>query len=94
MPTKLKAVRIVDTGRGPQIEGSRLTVLDVFYYLHRGHDFDYIHRAIPTLTREEFAAVVEYVSEHRADLAEADRRVDEFHRRSIAEHRAVEDDAA
>jgi hypothetical protein len=30
-----KTVRIVDIGRGPQIEGHRLTVMDVFYYLHR-----------------------------------------------------------
>jgi hypothetical protein len=29
-------VRVVDLGRGPQIEGQRLTVLDIFYYLHRG----------------------------------------------------------
>ncbi len=29
-----KAVNIVDIGRGPQIKGSRLTVMDVFYYLH------------------------------------------------------------
>ena len=67
-------VRIIDIGRGPQIEGHRLTVMDVFYYLHRGCDFDFIHRAMPTLTRPEFDAVVEYVQEHHAELVEEDRR--------------------
>src|SRR6188768_2911889 len=74
-------IRIVDIGRGPQIEGHRLTLMDVFYYLHRGYDFDFIHRAMPSLTRAQFDAVVEYVNAHRDELVEADRRVEEFHRR-------------
>jgi len=81
-------VQIVDYGRGPQIAGHRLTVMDVFYYLHRGYDFDFIHRAMPTLTREQFDAVVQYVKEHLDALVEQDRRVDEFHRRGIAEQKA------
>src|SRR5207244_4109242 len=82
-----KTVRIVDLGRGPQIEGHRLTVMDVFYYLHRGYDFDFIHRAMPSLTREQFDAVVAYVNEHHDELAEMDCRVDEFHNRGMeAQH--------
>ena len=84
----VKAVRIVDLGRGPQIEGHRLTVLDVFYYVHRGYDFDFIHRAMPSLTREQFDAVIEYVNEHRGELVEKDRRVDEFHKRGMEEQHA------
>src|SRR5256885_16365013 len=83
-----KSVRIVDIGRGPQIEGHRLTVLDVFYYLHRGYDFEFIHRAMSSLTREQFDAVVEYVKEHRAELVEEDRQVQEWHERGIAAQRA------
>jgi uncharacterized protein (DUF433 family) len=83
-----KTVSIVDVGRGPQIEGSRLTVMDVFYYLHRGYDFEFIHNAMPSLTRDQFDAVVEYVAEHRDELAQKDRLVDEFHRRGIAEQKA------
>ncbi len=71
---KTQTVRIVDLGRGPQIEGHWLTVMDVFYYLHRGYDFDFIHRAMPSLLREEFDAVVEYVNQHRDELVEKDRR--------------------
>jgi uncharacterized protein (DUF433 family) len=80
-------VRIVDVGRGPQIEGHRLTVMDVFYYLHRGYDFDFIRRAMPSLTREQFDAVVAYVNAHHDELVEKDRRVDEFHEHGMeAQH--------
>src|SRR3954471_19738704 len=85
---KTKTIEIVDIGRGPQIAGHRLTVMDVFYYLHRGHDFDLIHQAMPSLTREQFDAVVEYVNEHHDELVEKDRRVEEFHRRGIESQRA------
>jgi uncharacterized protein (DUF433 family) len=86
MPTD--KVRIVDVGRGPQLEGHRLTVMDVFYYLHRGYDFDVIHQAMPSLTREQFDTVVEYVSRHRDELVERDRRAEEFHRRGAEAQRA------
>lgn len=81
-------VRIVELGRGPQIEGHRLTVMDVFYYLHRGYDFDFIHRVMPSLAREQFDAVVAYVNEHHAELVEKDRQAEEFHQRGIAAQRA------
>lgn len=83
-----KPVNIVEVGRGPQIEGSRLTVMDVFYYLHRGHNFDFIHRAMPSLTREEFDAVVHYVEQHHDELVEKDRRVEERIQQGIAEQKA------
>ena len=85
---KSKTVEIVDIGRGPQIAGHRLTVMDVFYYLRRGHDFDFMHRAMPSLTREQFEAVVEYVNDHHAELVAADRRVEDRIRRDIAEQNA------
>lgn len=85
---KTETVRIVDLGRGPQIEGHRLTVMDVFYYLHRGHDFDFIQRAMPSLTREQFDAVVEYANEHHAELEAQDRRVEERIQQGIADQKA------
>jgi len=81
-------VQIVDYGRGPQIADHRLTVMDVFYYLHRGYDFDFIHRAMPSLTRRQFDAVVQYVNQHHDELVEEDRRVEEFHRQGIADQKA------
>ncbi|MFL5246048.1 MAG: DUF433 domain-containing protein [Gemmataceae bacterium] len=85
---QINTVRIVDLGRGPQIEGHRLTVMDIFYYLHRGYDFDFIHKAMPSLSREQFDAVVQYVNEHRDELVERDRRIEEFHQRGIEAQRA------
>lgn len=83
-----ETARIVELGRGPQIEGHRLTVMDVFYYLHRGYDFDVIQQAMPSLTREQFDAVIEYVSDHYAELADKDSRVEERIRQGIEEQRA------
>jgi hypothetical protein len=51
-------ITIIDRGRGPQLSTTRITVLDVFYYLHRGYDFNVVHQAMPTLTREEFDAEI------------------------------------
>src|SRR5437773_777242 len=85
---KTTTVRIVDIGRGPQIEGHRLTVMDVFYYLHRGHDFDFIHQVMPSLTREEFDAVVLYVKEHLHELVEKDHQVEIRIKSDIANLRA------
>lgn len=85
---KTKKAEIVDYGRGPQIKGHRLTVMDVFYYLHRGRDFNYIHGALPSLERDEFDAVVEYVNLHRDELVEKDRRVEDFMQRGIEEQEA------
>jgi uncharacterized protein (DUF433 family) len=85
---RTKTVHIVDLGRGPQIEGHRLTVMDVFYYLHRGHGFEFIHGALPSLTREQFDAVVEYVNEHHVELVEKECRVQERIRKGIAEQKA------
>jgi uncharacterized protein (DUF433 family) len=83
-----KTIQIVDNGRGPQVQGSRLTVMDVFYYLHQGHDFDFIKNAMPSLTRDQFDAVVEYVRGHHEELAEEDRQIEERIKRDIAEQKA------
>src|SRR5437016_6035866 len=80
-------IRIVNLGRGPQIEGHRLTVTDVFYYLHRGYDFDFIHQAMPSLTREQFDVITKYVRNHHDELVEKDRRVEAFHQRGIEAQR-------
>src|ERR1700733_11829625 len=85
---KTENVSIVDHGRGPQLSTSRITVLDVFYYLHGGYDFDFIYRAMPSLTRMEFVLISAYVNDHHDELVEKDRRADEFHQRGMAEQRA------
>lgn len=81
-------IQIVDHGRGPQLSTSRITVMDVFYYLHRGRDWDIIHQAMPSLSREEFDVVLAYINQHRAELIEKDRRVEERIEQGIAEQKA------
>jgi uncharacterized protein (DUF433 family) len=85
---KTTTTQLVDYGRGPQIPGERITVMDVFYYLHRGYDFDFIHRVMPRLTRDAFDTVVEYVRDHHAELVEKDRRVEERNRTGIEAQKA------
>jgi hypothetical protein len=82
------SIRIVDIGRGPQIEGHRLTIMNVFYYLHRDFDFDFIHRAMPSLTRAQFDVVVQYVNEHHDELVEKDRRIEGRIKQGIDEQKA------
>ena len=86
MPTK--TVQIVDHGRGPQLSTTRITVLDVFYYLHRGYDFDAIHDIMPTLARAEFDVVLDYVKLHHEELVDKDRRAEEFIQGGIEAQRA------
>jgi hypothetical protein len=85
---KTAIVQIIDHGRGPQLSTTRITVLDVFYYLHRGYDFDAIQEIMPTLSREEFDVVVAYVKSHHAELLEMDRRAELFIQRGIAQQQA------
>ena len=43
---------------------------------------------MPSLSREEFDAVVAYVNQHREELVERDRQAEEFIRRGIEEQKA------
>jgi hypothetical protein len=81
---KTETIQIIDSGRGPQLSTTRITVLDIFYYLHRGYDFAAIQRIMPTLTRAEYDVVEEYVKAHLDELVEADRRAEEFIQQGIA----------
>jgi hypothetical protein len=83
-----KEITIVDRGRGPQLSTTRLTVMDVFYYMHRGDDFEFIHQVMPTLTRPEFDVIAAYVREHHEELVEKDRRIDEYQQRCKDELKA------
>ena len=86
---RAEAIEIVDHGRGPQLSTTRITVLDIFYYLRRGYDFDAIQQIMPTLSRAEFDVVLQYVRLHQDELAEEDRRAEEFIRRGIAQQKAA-----
>src|SRR5438046_2813326 len=85
---KTATIEIVERGRGPQLSTTRITVLDIFYWLHRGYDWEQVHRSMPTLTREEFEVVMDYVSKHHDELVEKDRRAEERTDQRIAEQHA------
>jgi hypothetical protein len=83
-----QTIEIIDRGRGPQLSTTRITVMDIFYWLHRGYGWDHIQKSMPTLTRAEFDVVMDYVNQHREELAEKDRLADEHHARKLAEQEA------
>ena len=85
---KTQTIEIVDRGRGPQLSTTRITVLDIFYYLHRGYQFETIHEVMPTLLRAEFDVVLDYVNRHREELIDADRKAEEFVREQMAKQHA------
>ena len=85
---KTETIEIIDCGRGPQLSTTRITVMDVFYWYHRGYSWAEVHDIMPMLSREELDAVIEYVNKHQDELAEKDRRVEERMQQQIAEQHA------
>lgn len=85
---KTETIEIVERGRGPQLSTTRITVMDIFYWLHRGYDWEHIQKSMPTLTRAEFDVVMDYVNEHCKELAEKDASIEERIQERIAEQRA------
>lgn len=62
--------RIHDRGRGPEIEGTRITVYDVLEYLKSGWHPTAI-AALFRLSSEQVQTAVDYIESHR-DVVEAD----------------------
>ena len=85
---KTATIEIVDHGRGPQLSTKRTTVMDVYYWIHRGYDFDFIHEEMPFLTRQELDVLEAYVNTHREELIERDRRAEEWVQQKVAEQQA------
>lgn len=85
---KTETIAIVDYGRGPQLSTTRITVMDVFYWINRDEGWDVVHECMPTLTREEFDVVMDYIDQHREELIEKDRRAEEWVQQKIAEQHA------
>src|SRR5262245_43136034 len=85
---KMEKIEIVNRGRGPQLNTTRITVMDIFYWIHRGYGWKRVHESMPSLSLAEFDVVMEYIEKHRDELAERDRRVEEIIAQRIAEQRA------
>jgi uncharacterized protein (DUF433 family) len=73
----MQAVAIIDRGRGPEIAGTRITVLDLAEYFEAG----WHHTAIASLVRlssEEVKAAQRYYEEHKDVLLPQLRRFQEM----------------
>ena len=69
---------LVDHGRGLQLSNNRITVADLVPYLRRGCSYEEIMHGMPSLTPAEIAIVESYYREHKDELDERDRRIDEY----------------
>jgi len=59
--------RIIDRGRGPEIEGTRITVYDILDY----YQDDWHHTAIAgwlRLSSADVLAAIQYIEEHKAEV--------------------------
>lgn len=65
---------IVETARGPSIEGTRITVYSVMDYIKANRSKEYIAQ-IMLITPEQVEAVYEYIEQHRAAVEAAYERI-------------------
>jgi uncharacterized protein (DUF433 family) len=59
--------KIVKSGRGPEIAGTRITVYDVIEYYKAGRHRDII-AAILSLSSDQVEAAIRYIEEHRDEV--------------------------
>jgi hypothetical protein len=71
----MKAIQIIDCGRGPQLSTCRITVQDLVPYLQRKCSYDEIREVMPVLSVEEIQVVESYVREHYQQVMEQDSRI-------------------
>ena len=56
--------KIIDRGRGPEIEGTRITVYDVMDYLQEGWRYDQI-AGLFRLPPDDIQAAIQYIEAHK-----------------------------
>jgi uncharacterized protein (DUF433 family) len=73
-------VKIVQTGRGPEIAGTRITVYDIIPYHERGRHRDEI-AVILGLSSRQVEAALRYLEEHRDEvMASYERNMERIRR--------------
>jgi uncharacterized protein (DUF433 family) len=73
------AAKIINRGRGPEIEGTRITVYDILDYRKHGWHCDRI-AALFRLSSDDVQAAFEYIDQHTGDVMEAYREILQRHR--------------
>ncbi len=71
--------RIIDRGRGPEIEGTRITVYDVMDYWRKGWQHDQI-AGLFRLPPDDIQEAVRYVEEHIEEVSADYEAIMERHR--------------
>jgi uncharacterized protein (DUF433 family) len=74
--------KIIDRGRGPEIEGTRITVYDVMDYVQEGWRYDQI-AGLFRLPPDDIQAAIEYIEAHKEDVVTAYQQI-------LARHRNVQ----
>ncbi len=62
--------KIINRGRGPEIEGTRITVYDVFDYTRHGWHRDRI-AALFRLSSRDIQAALDYIEQHKDEVSAA-----------------------
>jgi uncharacterized protein (DUF433 family) len=72
----LKPIKIIERGRGPELEGTRITVYDIIPYLEDGCSANYI-AAVLMLSTREVEALTQYIEEHKGEVMAVHREIEE-----------------
>jgi uncharacterized protein (DUF433 family) len=72
--------RIIDRGRGPEIEGTRITVFDIWDYSRQNWHRDAIAATL-RLSSAQVAAALSYIDEHKSEVLAQYERILERERR-------------
>ncbi len=68
------SAKIINRGRGPEIEGTRITVYDVMDYAQHGWHRDRI-AALFRLSSRDIQAALDYIDAHRDEVTAAYQRI-------------------
>ena len=78
----MMGAQIIDRGRGPEIEGTRITVYDVMDYLAEGWRYDQI-AGLFRLPSDDIQAAIDYIETHKEEVVTAYQKI-------LARHRNVQ----
>ena len=68
------SAKIINRGRGPEIEGTRITVYDVLDYVSQGWHRDRI-AALFRLSSRDIQAALDYIDQHHDDVMASYQRI-------------------
>ena len=74
------SARIIDRGRGPEIEGTRITIYDIWDYARQSWHRDEIAATL-RLSSAQVSAALEYIEQHKPEVLSDYDRIMERERR-------------